>query len=582
MGDILFWIEAAITTVLFVALGSALASRIKLPGNRGALRVLWFLLAVAPWATAIIGLAYIDTRFGGARWPLVGFSAGAACALIAAIIVVIRGRGRVDTIRRAAQWRLGRLSLAFAAALLLTAMTYWNLDLAVQQDMSVERVKAGAIALSLAPARIPDSQNAALLYKQAWEALDAGGEVTLLVPNEPISSMPESSSAPAQSQGKTQESTFAPQQPQSVEEKRKWGTAVEDWLFPGSGSFNPNDPCMNAFLQKNAPIMALLRQAKRLPGCNFQLDFTTSVWEFVTPMGNMRRLADLMCLSAKVNAAHDREKAAVEDAEACFAMAEHCSGDPSIIGALVTCTLEGRGIDALQAALDSDHNVQSSLASLKVIPMLSFSAGMHRAMQMEQVWSTITFSDFARKLGLTYLSEDLNSVPSWCWSPYRVFLLRQDLAAHNHWMGEYVRLSDMPYVQAQPLLETTLPRPHPRLGGLFTHMLLPYLNPTIGIAAAADAQHRLVQTAVGLCRYKQDHGEFPEDLAALTPQYMLTVPLDPFSDKPLKFIRDQDGQVEIYSVGPDMVDDGGQPAKVKNKYYYDGSAKGDIVLRLGK
>lgn len=72
------------------------------------------------------------------------------------------------------------------------------------------------------------------------------------------------------------------------------------------------------------------------------------------------------------------------------------------------------------------------------------------------------------------------------------------------------------------------------------------------------AHLRLITTELALRCYQSDHGRAPNSLEQLVPKYLQRVPLDPFSGKPLVY-RPQTNQWLCYSVGEDMVDDGGQP-----------------------
>ncbi len=65
----------------------------------------------------------------------------------------------------AAVWPRKRLLLAVSVAVLLTAVTHWNLQLAVQNRLAREEVDAGVMALSVTPGRPIDSLNAAILYE---------------------------------------------------------------------------------------------------------------------------------------------------------------------------------------------------------------------------------------------------------------------------------------------------------------------------------------------------------------------------------------------------------------------------------
>ena len=67
----------------------------------------------------------------------------------------------------------------------------------------------------------------------------------------------------------------------------------------------------------------------------------------------------------------------------------------------------------------------------------------------------------------------------------------------------------------------------------------------------------LARTAIALERYRLAHGEFPESLDALAPQFIAKVPHDVIGGQPLKYRRTADGQFVLYSVGWNETDDGG-------------------------
>jgi hypothetical protein len=74
----------------------------------------------------------------------------------------------------------------------------------------------------------------------------------------------------------------------------------------------------------------------------------------------------------------------------------------------------------------------------------------------------------------------------------------------------------------------------------------------------------LAQVACALERYHLAHGEYPETLDALAPQYLQTIPHDIINGQPLHYHRTSDGNFLLYSVGWNETDDGGQIAFTKN------------------
>jgi hypothetical protein len=73
-------------------------------------------------------------------------------------------------------------------------------------------------------------------------------------------------------------------------------------------------------------------------------------------------------------------------------------------------------------------------------------------------------------------------------------------------------------------------------------------------------ERRLSQIALGLAAYKAEHGEYPASLDALVPSCFAAVPNDVFSEKPVIYAPTEKGYV-LYSVGPNMTDDGGKSQK---------------------
>jgi hypothetical protein len=107
---------------------------------------------------------------------------------------------------------------------------------------------------------------------------------------------------------------------------------------------------------------------------------------------------------------------------------------------------------------------------------------------------------------------------------------------------------------------------------ILSSMLLPALRSAIIKEANGLAQVRTAQAALAVERFRLVHGQLPENLNELVPQFLSAVPSDPFDGAPLRYHRLAKGYV-IYSVGADGHDDGGRekPAdwKSSDKSTYD-------------
>ena len=88
------------------------------------------------------------------------------------------------------------------------------------------------------------------------------------------------------------------------------------------------------------------------------------------------------------------------------------------------------------------------------------------------------------------------------------------------------------------------------------------------------AKRALIQADVALRRYRFDHGRYPDALSALVPAYLKKQPIDPFGiGKPLRYKSLNGGKdFLLYSLGPNLKDDGGTPGSQQNSY-----STGDVV-----
>ncbi len=113
--------------------------------------------------------------------------------------------------------------------------------------------------------------------------------------------------------------------------------------------------------------------------------------------------------------------------------------------------------------------------------------------------------------------------------------------------------------------------------GLFERLILPIFSNAAPKFAYCQASVNLARTGVALERYRLAHGQFPESLDALVPQFIAKVPHDVIGGQSLEFRREEDGGFVLYSVGWNETDDGGKVALNQ-----DGSVdiqRGDWVWR---
>ncbi len=91
---------------------------------------------------------------------------------------------------------------------------------------------------------------------------------------------------------------------------------------------------------------------------------------------------------------------------------------------------------------------------------------------------------------------------------------------------------------------------------------------------AIDAILSNTIVAIATERYRQEHLHWPTSLDELSPRYLKTLPLDPYTGEPLHLLRKGPALV-IYSVGENLKDDGGMLA---NRFATGGMDNGFVLL----
>ena len=105
---------------------------------------------------------------------------------------------------------------------------------------------------------------------------------------------------------------------------------------------------------------------------------------------------------------------------------------------------------------------------------------------------------------------------------------------------------------------------------MFYAMLGPSVETITSRKSKEDVSVTATQLLLALKIYKIRHGKLPGSLSDLVPEELPQVPMDDFDGKPFRYVPEQK---LIYSVGPDMHDDGGTGIHKNSKDY-------DIPFRI--
>jgi hypothetical protein len=118
---------------------------------------------------------------------------------------------------------------------------------------------------------------------------------------------------------------------------------------------------------------------------------------------------------------------------------------------------------------------------------------------------------------------------------------------------------------------------------LMLNLLMPAMSKALESHDKLELDRRGYAVMSALEHYRLAHGEYPASLTALVPDQLKQLPLDPWSGKPLGYVKlkEKDAQGReylLYSVGADGQDDGGKEAPGAARY---GALSSDAGSRKG-
>lgn len=511
----LLWLGSLAATLFFMAAGLGAAA--SLPARRKRLLVAGgvFLLLLSPGLLALILSAAAQFSYGyPGSW--FGYILSWNLHLWAGTTLAVWGAFRAREGAPAGKsWAFRRLLLGGGVFAALTAMTFWAIDDGVRGRIQTLRAEAGAMALAAAAPRVPDSENAAPLYQEAFESLMA------LRDKPPVS--------------------------------EEW---LEKWLDKGPELAELNGADLQGLLAASAGDLALLRRAASMPGCHFVRN-TGNLYAILLPeLAAFRMGSQWLALEARAAAARGDLALAFGNAAAISRMAVHVSQEPFVISALVGIALEGQAALLVDALLSTAQPARRDLAALEALPPVSYRMQMQRALRAEMASGLEILALLSGSGGsLPDLESEAGPALGGIAPLWRVFLFESELNHYRKAMQEYVNWLSLPYPEARPQVEAARGKIEAKRT-ITGRILLPALWRLFESVPRADASRRLARAAAAVAAFRDGEGRYPERLEELRPKYAERIPQDPFDGRPLRLARKGTGVV-VYSVGLNGKDDGG-------------------------
>ncbi len=364
---------------------------------------------------------------------------------------------------------------------------------------------------------------------------------------------------------------------------------VIDDFHSNSGAVGPNQGAVSPdqwkaaedALARTMPLRTLLDDALAHPQCRFEINMQDPLSTMRPQFTVLRRMARWLRADALVSAREGHMDRAADDICAQMAVVESTRGEPFLMDHLVRVALAA--ISAKTASSCAEHGSYTEGQARRVFDALGsfdIAASYRQGLRGERVMF-LHYSDprnaqeFLATIGYSATGSTTTgqAVARPLVGIYTQTALKGDLAVLARVFTERMDGAGLSFgeAKAKGLLHT--PSGLPSYALLSQSLLSSFAR--VGVRRyEVEAEISQARVFLALQAYRDRVGAYPSDLRQLRSELGWKLPADPFSGKDFIYKRQAKGFV-LYSVGPDMIDDGGQPI-VNDTVELDDT--GDIVL----
>jgi len=356
---------------------------------------------------------------------------------------------------------------------------------------------------------------------------------------------------------------------QPVEPVEPPGTVQPDWhtaVYHGKRPYiDVMSPAVQEIVRRNKLTLAKIHEAAARPICAVPSD------DNIDTNRNLRALARLSNNAALLAHVQGDDAKALTHIEDCFVLSVACEQRDNAMAFLV-----GKAAGGIGAMTGRYVLAKGALSSERLRKHAAVVRGLRKQRvsltEVESRWAQVAMRSYddvsgaglqerAREYALILQFDEDSSWSSTARSPLRLWFAKRGLGRSRVWTKDRYarRLGD----QSQPLwvMDTDAMDARAQMdirarSDLWAHVFVTDL--ASDVHRYQEYQATLLAEEVIACieAYRGEHGVYPGGLADLVPGYMPELPIDPWTGKPLLYIRLVEGY-KLYAAGPNKRDDGG-------------------------
>ena len=312
-----------------------------------------------------------------------------------------------------------------------------------------------------------------------------------------------------------------------------------------------------------------IRHLAEMGGPAYELDLSTKgLDEMMSHHTAFREMGRLLNYDAFACGHEGNYGEAVDDILALLKLGAVVRAEPTLVAQLTAMAIEGTSFGAVRIALPAE-GITSELAQqlVEYVGRADLKAPFADSFSGEGMFGLEWFDGVREGRGTNgFFGSVYGSVFARPW-------LNMDEETYVNTIQRFAEIAQLPYYEALPhaleIEQDTADLPRTRIFSRpFLRSLVHSFAGSIECEARHEAMLDLMSIGISVEQYRATTGNYPATLDAISSSLGGNVPVDPFTGQPYRY-EPSDTSFLLYSVGPDLTDDGGTP----------GSRTGDIVWR---
>jgi hypothetical protein len=309
------------------------------------------------------------------------------------------------------------------------------------------------------------------------------------------------------------------------------------------------------YLRDNQKSLDLLHKAETLKYCRYPVNLSAGQ---TLQLINIDTMVKLLGFEAIVHAENGDSEASAKSLKCGLDIADSLSDVPSSICQIGRMVYLERNIETLEHIINSIDFTDEQLAQLsKAIADNQRISGISYGLTGELCSAISRFEVFK---GFNFLTNaNMSLSERLFYSVYRsVGLIESDGIIYLDITSKFIEAGKLPLekrLEAVKQIQTEIANISE------IHMVLkttvPNYTEYLSRELSNISELRVAHAAIAVQRYRLKYGKLPDSLNNLIPEFIESVPSDPFDGKELRYKKLDSGFV-VYSVDEDLIDDGGR------------------------